>query len=60
MKELISLAVLLVTVFVLLLFEGFYVNSAVQNAEELMNIKTKYTLEEVYIKTNGNLPKWEP
>lgn len=60
MKELISLAVLLVTVFVLILFEGFYVNSAVRDAEEIMGIETKYTLEEVYIRTNGNLPKWEP
>ncbi len=61
MKEVVSIVVLLVTVLAMIMVSmtSQYVNEVCTQAEEtIRNIKTKYTLEEVMIKTNGEAAGW--
>ena len=61
MKEFVAIVVMLVTVFAMIMVSmtSQYVQQVCESANETIDaIKTKYTLEEVMIKTNGEAAGW--
>ena len=61
MKEVVAIVVMLVTVFAMIMVSmtSQYVSEVCKSANETLDtIKTKYTLEEVMIKTNGEAAGW--
>lgn len=61
MKEFVAIVVMLVTVFAMIMVSmtSQYVQQVCESANATIDaIKTKYTLEEVMIKTNGEAAGW--